>query len=197
MGNKPAANERYTIRRKVLKLFGAAFHVYDEQGSVVGYCKQKAFKLKEDIKLYTGEDMNDMLLSIQAQSIIDFSAAYTVVLPDGTALGSLRRKGLKSSFIRDEWTVFDTDNNEIATIRELGSITPIIRRYLDAIAFLFPQKYELTRTADSQVIAVLRNHFNIFISKLGVAIVQEDESIDELLVLGAACLITAIEGRQN
>ncbi len=197
MGNKPAANERYTIRRKVLKLFGAAFHVYDEQGSVVGYCKQKAFKLKEDIKLYTGEDMNDMLLSIQAQSIIDFSAAYTVVLPDGTALGSLRRKGLKSSFIRDEWTVFDTSNNEIAIIRELGSITPIIRRYLDAIAFLFPQKYELTRTADSQVIAVLRNHFNIFISRLGVAIVQEDESIDELLVLGAACLITAIEGRQN
>tara|TARA_A100001391_G_scaffold93590_1_gene62074 strand:- start:591 stop:1184 length:594 start_codon:yes stop_codon:yes gene_type:complete len=197
MGNKPAANERYTIRRKVLKLFGAAFHVYDEQGSVVGYCKQKAFKLKEDIKLYTGEDMNDMLLSIQAQSIIDFSAAYTVVLPDGTALGSLRRKGLKSSFIRDEWTVYDTNNNEIATIRELGSITPIIRRYLDAIAFLFPQKYELTRKSDAQVIAVLRNHFNIFISKLGVAIVQEDESIDELLVLGAACLITAIEGRQN
>tara|TARA_R110002072_G_scaffold42064_21_gene118767 strand:- start:12925 stop:13518 length:594 start_codon:yes stop_codon:yes gene_type:complete len=197
MGNKPAENERYTIRRKVLKLFGAAFHVYDEQGSVVGYCKQKAFKLKEDIKLYTGEDMNDMLLSIQAQSIIDFSAAYTVVLPDGTALGSLRRKGLKSSFIRDEWTIFDTNNNEIATIRELGSITPIIRRYLDAIAFLFPQKYELTRKSDAQVIAVLRNHFNIFISKLGVAIVQEDESIDELLVLGAACLITAIEGRQN
>ncbi len=92
-------HEQYTIRRKFFKFFGAAFHVYDEHGSVIGYCKQRAFKLKEDIKLFTGEDMSDMLLSLQAQSIIDFGATYTVTLPDGTSLGSMRRKGMKSSFV--------------------------------------------------------------------------------------------------
>ena len=190
-------NEQYTIRRKVFKIFGAAFHVYDEHGSVVGYCKQKAFKLREDIKLYTGEDMSDMLLSLNTKQIIDFGATYTVTLPDGTALGSLRRKGLKSSFVRDEWLLFDTNNNEIARVRETGSIAPLARRYVDFATILLPQRYEVTRSRDKKNIAHLRQHFNPFIFRLGVAILDEDDEIDDLLILGASCLIAAIEGRQE
>lgn len=189
--------EKYTIRRKVFKIFGAAFHVYDEHGSVIGYCKQKAFKLKEDIKLYTGEDMSELLLSLQAQSVIDFSSTYTVQLPDGTSLGSLRRKGMKSSFVRDEWLVFGEDGQEIAVIREMGSFAPFARRYIDNISVFLPQKFEVLRDTDKKTIAILRQHFNPFISRLGVAILEEDEALDELLLLGAACLITAIEGRQS
>ena len=73
------AHPQYVIRKKVFKLFGAAFHVYDLAGNVVMYSKQKAFKLKEDIRLYTGEDMQTELLVIQARQIIDFSAAYDVM----------------------------------------------------------------------------------------------------------------------
>lgn len=196
MGIKAGPNEIYTIRRKVFKLFGAAFHVYDEHGSVVGYCKQKAFKLKEDIRLYTGEDMGDMLLSLQAQSVIDFSSTYLVTLPDGTSIGSLRRKGMKSSFVRDEWLLFDSQGSQIATIRETGSFAPFARRYLEYVAVLFPQKYEIIRTSDSMVIANLRQHFNPFIYRMGLAVVESDDSIDELLILGSTCLISAIEGRQ-
>lgn len=193
----PTANEKYTIRRQVFKIFGAAFHVYDEYGSIIGYCKQKAFKLKEDIKLYTGEDMGELLLSLQAQSIIDFSSTYLVQLPDGSLLGSLRRKGMKSSFIRDEWLIFDNDGQELAMIRETGSFAPFARRYIDHISIFLPQKFEVTRMSDSKTVSMLRQHFNPFISRLGVAILEEDEAIDDLLLLGAACLITAIEGRQN
>ncbi len=197
MGVKPAAGEKYTIRRKVLKLFGAAFHVYDENGSVIGFCKQKAFKLKEDLKLYTGEDMTDMLLSLQALSVIDFSSTYTVKLPDGTSLGSLRRKGMKSSFVRDEWLMFDAEGTEIAMIRETGSVAPLARRYVNNAALLFPQKFELIRSSDSNLIAVFRQHFNPFIYRLGIAIREQDEGIDELFILGSACLISAIEGKQD
>ena len=197
MGVLPAAGKKYTIRRKVLKLFGAAFHVYDENGSIIGYCNQKAFKLKEDLKLYTGEDMSDMLLSLQAQSVLDFSSTYSVNLPDGTSLGSLRRKGMKSSFLRDEWLMFDADGNEIAKIRETGSVAPMARRYIEIAAVLFPQRYEIIRNSDTTIIAEYRQHFNPFIFRLGVAIREEDEHLDELFILGAACLISAIEGKQQ
>ena len=197
MGVIPADNEKYTIRRKVFKIFGAAFHVYDEHGSVIGYCKQKAFKLKEELKLYTGEDMSDMLLSIQAQSIIDLGATYTVKLPDGTPLGSLRRKGLKSSFIRDEWVMLDAQGSQIALIRETGSIAPLARRYVEIASLLFPQKYEIIRESDSKVIGEYRQHFNPFIFRMGISILEEDEAIDELFLLGASCLIAAIEGKQQ
>ncbi len=197
MAFTPLGNERYTIRRQVFKIFGAAFHVYDDQGSVIGYCKQKAFKLKEDLRLYTGEDMNDLLLSLQARSIIDFGATYTVSLPDGTTLGSLRRKGLKSSFVRDEWLLFDREGGEIARIREVGSFAPLARRYIDYVSLLLPQRYEVIRARDQQTIAVLRRHFNPIIYRLSVAITLEDDEIDDLLILGSACLLAAIEGRQE
>src|SRR5687768_302768 len=70
---------QYLVRKKVLKIFGAAFHVYDTAGNVVLYSKQKAFKFKEDIRLYTGEDMTVELLTIQARQVIDFGASYDVV----------------------------------------------------------------------------------------------------------------------
>jgi uncharacterized protein YxjI len=189
--------EQYTIRRKFFKIFGAAFHVYDEHGSVIGYCKQKAFKLREDIRLYTGEDMSEELLTLKTQKIIDFGATYSVTLPDGTSLGSLRRKGMKSSFVRDEWIVFDPQGNEVAKVRETGSFAPIARRYIDYATILFPQRYELIRANDTTTIANLRQHFNPFIFRMGVAIVERDEHLDELLILGASCLIAAIEGRQD
>lgn len=189
--------EQYTIRRKFFKIFGAAFHVYDEHGSVIGYCKQKAFKLREDIRLYTGEDMSEELLTLKTQKIIDFGATYSVTLPDGTSLGSLRRKGMKSSFVRDEWIVFDPQGNEVAKVRETGSFAPIARRYIDYATIFFPQRYELIRANDTTTIANLRQHFNPFIFRMGVAIVEQDEHLDELLILGASCLIAAIEGRQD
>lgn len=191
------SNEQYTIRRKFFKIFGASFHVYDEHGSVIGFCKQKAFKLREDIKLYTDEGMSDMLLSLNTQSIIDFGATYSVTLPDGTSLGTMRRKGLKSSFVRDEWQLYDKNSTQIASVREIGSIAPLARRYIEYATVLLPQRYEIIRSRDSKNIATLRQHFNPFIYRLGVAILDEDDEIDDLLILGASCLIAAIEGRQE
>jgi len=47
----------YTLRRKVLKLFDGAFRLHDARDNVVGYSQMKAFKLKEDIRLYTGGEV--------------------------------------------------------------------------------------------------------------------------------------------
>ena len=87
----------YLIRRKFFRLLGAAFHVYDPDGGLVFYSKQKAFKLREDIRLYSDESMTTEVLTIQARQIVDFSAAYDVVeTATGTKLGALKRKGWKS-----------------------------------------------------------------------------------------------------
>lgn len=63
--------EKYLVRRKVFKIFGAAFHIYDAAGNIVFYSKQKAFKLKEDIRIYTGEDMQQEVLTMRARQILD------------------------------------------------------------------------------------------------------------------------------
>lgn len=201
MAFTPAANEQYTIRRKVLKLFGAAFHIYDAQGAVVGYCKQKAFKLKEDIRIYTDESMSTELLHLSTQQIIDFSPKFTVRNAAGHVLGILQRKGLASTFVRDEWLILDAAGTQIATLREDSTWLAILRRIHELFAALSPQKFHVLDMQDKQV-AIFRQHFNWFVYRLGVAIDpavldgQGDDDIDPMLILAAACLISAIEGRQ-
>ena len=93
---KPRPGEQYTIRRKLITIFGASFHIYGPDGQVVGYCRQKAFKLREDIRLFTDESRSTEIMVMKARQIIDFGATYDVTLSDGRTIGSLRRKGFKS-----------------------------------------------------------------------------------------------------
>lgn len=195
MAQTPAAGERYTIRRQILKLFGAGFHVYDANGRVVGYCRQRAFKLKEDLRVYTDESRSSELLSIGARSVLDFGATYDVRLPGGETIGSIRRKGLKS-LVRDEWSVLDADGGEIATLREDSGVLALLRRAIDLAAVLAPQRFELTRH-DGAPLATYRQHFNPFIYRLGIAVHTEDEAVDDLMILALGCLVAAVDGRQD
>lgn len=188
-------NERYTIRRKVFKLFGAGFHVYDPQGNVVGYCKQRAFRLKEDLRVYTDDSMSTELFRITTQSVLDLSGTYQVIQPDGAPMGALKRKGFKS-MLRDEWIVYDEQGREVGLIQEDSNLLAALRRFVDAVSMFLPQKYSL-KLNDGRQLATFRTHFNPFIHRMGVAIHGEHEVLDDLMILAAGCLLAAIEGRQD
>lgn len=187
---------QYIIRKKVFKLLGAAFHVYDTAGNVVMYSKQKAFKLKEDIRLYTGEDMQTELLTIQARQIIDFSAAYDVVdTRAGQKVGSLKRKGWKS-MLRDEWIVMDAFDRELGTIVEDSTALALIRRFIDAASLFLPQKYHVQ--VAGATVATYQQNMNPFVKRLMIDFSMDPQSrLDRRLGIAAAALLSAIEGRQG
>lgn len=194
----PAAGESYTIRRKVFKIFGASFHIYGKDGALAGFCNQKAFKLREDIRIFTDESCTTELIRIAARQVIDFGATYDVFLASGQQLGSLRRKGLKSTFIRDEWLILDPAGAEIGLVQENGSFLSILRRVGDDWAFLLPQRYTITDKS-GRVAGRLRQHFNPFIFRLGVTVTDDAEAagMDDLFILAIGCVVAAIEGRQT
>src|ERR1700737_3042642 len=100
-------HDQFQAQRQVLKLVGAAFRLKTLDGRLLAYSKQKAFRLKEDIRVYADEGQTVELLHIQADRIVDFSAAYRVVdSQSGEAVGTLRRKGWSSLF-RDSWELLD------------------------------------------------------------------------------------------
>ena len=183
----------YLVRRKIFKIFGAAFHIYDPDGNVAFYSKQKAFKLKEDIRLYTGEDMQKEVLTILARNIIDFSAAYDVIDPTTRAkVGVLKRKGLKS-MIQDEWVIMDANDQEIGLIKEDSTVLALIRRFLTN---LIPQKYY--GTVRGQQVCIFKQNFNPFVMKIRLDYSMDTRSLlDRRLGIAAAVLLCAIEGKQN
>ena len=187
--------EQYTIRRKVFKFLGQAFHIYDESGAVVGYCRQKAFRLKEDLRIYTSDARVEELLLIKARNVIDWWATYDITLPDGTVLGSVRRKGLASSYVRDHWLVFDANEQEIGSITEDSVGLGLARRMLPWVSLFAPQTFNVNRGNETNPIATLRTHANIFIRRVGLSIHREDPVITELYVLAIGCLISAMESR--
>jgi uncharacterized protein YxjI len=186
-------HQNYLVRKKIFKIFGAAFHIYDPDGNIAFYSKLKAFKLKEDIRLYTSEDMQKEVLSIQARNIIDFSAAYDVVdSSTGTKVGVLKRKGLKS-LIQDEWVIMDANNQEIGLIKEDSMILALIRRFLTN---LIPQKFH-GQVAGQQV-CVFKQNFNPFVMKINLDYSMDTQGLlDRRLGIAAAVLLCAIEGKQD
>ncbi|MDP7313111.1 MAG: hypothetical protein QF831_06700, partial [Candidatus Thalassarchaeaceae archaeon] len=68
--------DSYYIQTKFWRVFGGAFWFKDVNDQVIAYSKQKRFKLKEDIVLYSDETCTQPLISIKARSVIDFGATY-------------------------------------------------------------------------------------------------------------------------
>lgn len=184
---------RYMIRRKFFKLFGGAFHIYDEAGNVAFYSKMKAFKLKEDLRVFTGEDMQQEVFSIKARNILDISATYDVTdSASGQKVGALRRKGLKS-ILRDEWLILDVNDNEVGTIQEDSLALAIVRRFLTN---LVPQTFQ--GAVGGSPVFTFRQHFNPFIQKISLDFSADTTGrLDRRLGIAAAVLLCAIEGRQQ
>jgi hypothetical protein len=187
---------RYLVRKKVFKLLGGAFHIYDDAQNLVMYSKQKAVKLREDIRLYTDESMSAELLTITARQIIDFSAAYDVI--DAQArqkVGALKRKGW-SSLVRDEWILMDAQDQPIGTIREDSMAAALVRRFVEAAALFLPEKFHAE--VYGQNVCTFQQNYNPFVKKLTVEFSGDINGIfDRRLGLAAAVLLSAIEGRQQ
>ena len=186
-------HQTYTVRRKVLKLLGGAFHIYDPLGNVAFYSELKAFKLKEDIRLFGEEAKQTELLTIKARKILDLSSAYDVAdSTTGEKVGVLKRKGLKS-VIRDEWTIMNAQDQEIGIIQEDSQLMALIRRFLTN---LIPQKY--TATIQNQPVATYQQNFNPFVLKITIDFSPDKGNLyDRRLGIAAAVLLAGIEGRQQ
>ncbi len=112
--------------------FGSKFSVTDDSGNILFYVKQKMFKLKEAIKVFTDTTQTNLLYTIGADRIIDFSARYNFADVGGRNLGSIKRKGMKSLF-RANYEIYD-DQNQVMTIREES----VFVRIMDALFSSIP-----------------------------------------------------------
>ncbi len=186
-------HDRYVLRRKVFKFLGGEFHLFGSDGQKLLTSKQKAFKLKEDIRVFDAQTPQRELLTIMARQVLDFGASYDVTDPStGEMVGSLRRSGFKS-MIRDEWRIFDPAENEVGVLQEDNQFLALVRRFLTN---LLPQTF--TATVNGQTAFEFRQHFNPFVYKLSIDFNQPAAGLlDRRLGIAAAILICAIEGRQD
>jgi hypothetical protein len=68
----------------------------DGGGRLIGYVRQKFWKLREAIEVFTDETQSKVIGRIDADRIIDFNARYRITGVDGRPLGSMARRGVRS-----------------------------------------------------------------------------------------------------
>lgn len=182
-------HREYLFRRKVFKLFGGAFHVYDENRNLVFYAKQKAFRLREDFRVYSDERQTEELLIIKTQQIFEEDAIYNVYDPTrNEVVGALRRKWFRSIVV-DEWSFLSPEGREIGKLTESSIARALLSRFITFI----PQTYIIV-SVDGRKVAEVKQHFNPFVLKYSMTIVETNPSIDRRLLISAGILLAGIEG---
>lgn len=179
---------KFQIRQKVLSI-GNKYFINDGVGNLIGFCKQKVFKLKEDIRIYKTKDMNEELFRIKQENIVDFSGTFQVIdSKTGQSVGFLKRKGFKS-MIKDEWDILDPNRNLIGKVKEDSWFKAFIRRYV--MSFL-PYKYKIylgdKKVGDyKEKFTFVRDVYDLDVSE------DRNFALDRRLLLSIAICLDAIE----
>jgi hypothetical protein len=184
---------KYLLRKKIISIIGADFDIYNEDGSMAGFCHQAGFKLKESLTCYTDKTKSTPLFDIKARNILDFSATYDVSdSKTGEHVGALRRKGWKSLVV-DEWLILNNKDEEIGVMKEDSMPLALIRRF---ISTLIPQNYDCY--IGEKYVADFKQNFNPFVYKLYIDFSKDTKGIfDRRLGIASAILLAAIEGKQG
>ncbi len=182
-------DNNFTIKEKVLSV-GHKYSIENSTGQLVGFCKQKILKMKEDIRIYKSKDMQEELFRIKQEDILDFSGTFEVFdSKTGKTIGYLGRKGFKS-MVKDEWTIMDPEKNQIGLAKEDSLIKALIRRHILSI---LPYNYKIS--LGGQEIGNYKEKFTLLkdIYKLDLS-GDPNFNLDRRLILSLAICLDAIEG---
>jgi hypothetical protein len=187
-----ANQNQFEFRKKFFKLAGGSFRVLDPSGKLLLYSEQKAFKLREDIRVYADESKTNEVLSIKTQQIIDFSPTFDVMDSQSGKVGEIRRKGWKS-IVRDVWEIFDAGGNYIGKFEEDSTALALVRRFLSN---LVPQSYDFV--IGDQKVGEFKQQFNPFLYRANMDLSADPGGrLDRRLAVAAGILLLAVEGRQG
>jgi hypothetical protein len=115
------------------------------------YVRQKLFKLKEAVHVFSNDSQTVEVATIKADRILDWSANYGFLDADGqTLLGGVGRKGFRSLW-RAHYEIFDGQRQPTASIREANVWTKVLDSALGEVpvlglltGYFFHPKYVVT-----------------------------------------------------
>jgi hypothetical protein len=137
---------------KVLALASRAT-VTDATGRTVLYTKQKMFKFREHVEIWTDASQGTRLAEIKANKVIDWSARYFSTDADGGDIGSVGRRGWRSIWKAHYETFNPGDNVPDFSIQEENAWTKVLDAIFSDIpivgmfsGYVFHPSYLATRT---------------------------------------------------
>jgi len=179
----------YKIRKKVIAVTNK-YWIEDLNGNILGFSKQKMFKLKEDIRIFTDESQSNELFRIKQEQILDVWGTFGVIdSATNTKLGYIKRKFI-SKFGRDEWEIYDINNQLIGGIYESSWGRALARKYMPG-GGLVPEK--MTFELNGQPVAEINQDFKIIGDIWQMNILNVPQTLDRRVMISGMLLMGMIE----
>jgi uncharacterized protein YxjI len=171
------------------------FTATDANGEVVAYVRQKMFKLKEAITIYSDESKQAVEYTIAADRWLDFSASYTFTDKSGAEIGKIGRKGWASLW-KAHYEIFDQNQAHQYTVREENAWVKVMDSVLGEIpllglltGYLFNPSY-VVLDGSEKVVVRLKKEPSLFgrrfeVSKVGTL----DQDDDDRILLGLMMMV--------
>ena len=187
-----------TMTFKILAVAPQIF-VRDAVGQEMMYVKQKLFKLKEAIQVFSDQSKSRQLYDIKADRVIDFSARYNFTDYQGMGLGAIKRQGMRSIW-RASYDIMRGDS-VVYQVREESAIIKVLDALFGEIPFVgilsgyvFNPAYLVKRpgeTGETVMRFVKKPSFlesNFIIEKHDHNLSEQDEELLMLSILTTALL---------
>lgn len=155
-------NYPLSFRFKLLAL-SPQIYVEDAAGQTVCYVKQKLFRLREKVEVHTDDTRQQLLCTIEADRIIDWSARYTFRDAAGNEIGAVGRRGMRSLWSA-HYDIFGPGSSApVFSIREENPMAKLLDSFLGEIpivgiltGFLFHPKYLASRIDGTPVMRLTK-----------------------------------------
>ena len=183
----------YRIRKKTLTI-GNKYWLEDQSGTIIGFCKQKLFKLKEDIRIYSDENESHELFCIKQEQIMDAWGKFSVIdTASNTKLGYVKRN-IISAFIKDTWEIYTVSDQLVGRVVESSTGMALARKFMPGGA-LIPEKMVLEM--DGQVRANIKQDFKIIGDIWEMDCQMMPSNFDRRVLLACILLMGMIERRHK
>ena len=196
-GDKQTMNYPIELTFKLMAL-ASQIRIIDANGQMLGYVKQKMFKLKEDIRVFTDDTQTTQIFGIKADRILDFSAKYNFTDKNGALIGSIRRKGMRSLW-KAHYEIYDERDNLVMEIHEESAWIKVIDGLIGEIpivgmftGYLFNPAYLVSKTGGA-VVARLQKQPAFFEGKFQLTQQGQMDSTEEIRVLLSVLTMTLLE----
>lgn len=112
------------------------FNITDRNGNYVAYVRQKMFRLKEDVIVFSDESRTKELFNIKANQWIDFNSSYMMTdLLTGKKFGRLARKGMRSIW-KARYDIIDENDKPTYQINEDNGWIKVFDSFVGEIPIL-------------------------------------------------------------
>lgn len=189
------------LRFKLLAI-ASQISVRDGAGNLLCYVKQRAFKLKEAVQVYADEAQTQLLYTISADRVIDFSAEYHVADAAGQRLGSVKRRGMRSLW-RAQYDIY-RGGKPAFSIREANPWVKVFDNLVGQLpivgaftGYVLHPAYDITRIGSSQAALRVVKRPALFEGLYRVEPRSGLSDEDERLALMAAIMMLLLERQRG